>query len=53
MVASMKFIFGIVMFPLTYLIQYMIINYYWGMDAALVALGGFVISMPLYKLIDK
>jgi hypothetical protein len=53
MVASMKFIFGIVMFPLTNLIQYMIINYYWGMDAALVALGGFVISMPLYKLIDK
>lgn len=53
MVASMKFIFGIVMFPFTYWIQYLIIDYYLGRDAALVALGVFISSMPLYKLINR
>lgn len=53
MVASMKFIFGIFMFPLTYLLQYLLIDYLLGREAALVALGIFIVSMPLYKLINR
>ena len=53
MVASMKYIFGIVMFPLTYFLQYLAIDYLMGKDAAVVALAIFIFSMPLYKLINR
>lgn len=53
MVASMKYIFGIAMFPLTYFLQYLVIDNYFGMETAYIALGVFIISMPLYKLLNR